>query len=148
MNAPAPNIQRVEGGYQLGKLVAKNLPPQQSRVLLMRASGMQLAQCAAALNCSINNISGIMRSLFCKLHADSSAELITRAFENEYLRFLSIFFAVFFGFLGNSLTDQNAIARLTARPRPGTQQRTRTGVRTRNENGLYWSPDTNQLIFS
>jgi DNA-binding CsgD family transcriptional regulator len=147
MNTSTPNIQRVEGGYQLGKLLAQKLPAQQSRVLLMRASGMQLAQCAAALGCSINNISGIMRTLFFKLHADSSAELITRAFENEYLRFLSIFFAVVFGLLGNTLDDQNAIARV-ARHRQSTQQRTRTSARTRNENGLHWSPENNELVWS
>jgi len=139
--------QRTATGYQCGKLHVTGLPPRQSQVLLLRALGNSRSECAQLLGCSIANVSGIMRTLFFKLHADSSAELITRAFENEYLRFLSIFFAIVFGFLGDNLTDQNAIARVV-RHRQSTQQRTRTSARNRNENGLYWSPDNNELVWS
>jgi DNA-binding CsgD family transcriptional regulator len=122
MKTITTNIQRCESGYQLGHLVAQNLPPQQSQVLLMRASGMPHAQCAQVLGCSLSNIRNIVTTLFYKLHANSSPELITRAFENNYLRFLSLFFAVLLGCLGNTLTDQS-IAR-TGRPTAARTQRT------------------------
>lgn len=111
MTPPLPT--RTDSGYSFGSLVAEGLPPRQSQILLMRASGLSIKAIAQALQCSCANVQQGIKNLFFKLDAHSSPELITKAFANKTLRMLSLATAVFLGGFGAQLTDHNTIARLS-----------------------------------
>lgn len=120
--------QRTETGYQCGKLHTTGLPPRLSQVLLLRASGKSIRECAQLLGCSIANIKQAVTALFFKLDVDSSTELITRAFESGYLRFLSIFAALFIGLFATAVIDNNNFAaRISRAPRTQFARAQRNG---------------------
>lgn len=108
-----PRIMRTDTGYQIGQLHATGLTPRQSQVLLLRAEGNQVKQCADALNCSTTNVRKLLAELFYKLHAKSSHELIARAFQTGHLRFLSVFALIGLCLCGNATNDNpNDLARI------------------------------------
>lgn len=90
----SPLPQRTERGYTLGNLIVEGLPPRQSQILLMRALGLTAKEIASALQCSASNVEQGINILFFKLKANSSSELVTKAFISKTLRMLS--FALFF----------------------------------------------------
>ncbi len=144
MNAPT----RIpdENSYKFGNLVADKLPRLQAQTLLFCASGFSEKKSAAVLNCSPSTVRDAKKTLFYKLSANSSTELITKAFANAYLRFASVLMAMLVSFAGPVINDHNAIAR-AGRTRPSNQLRGRSGGRPRNGNGIYWSPETNELVW-
>jgi DNA-binding CsgD family transcriptional regulator len=108
-----PRILRTDTGYQIGQLHATGLTPRQSQVLLLRAEGNQVKQCAHALNCSSANVRQLLAELFYKLRANSSHELIARAFQAGHLRFLSVFALIGLCLCGNATNDNpNELARI------------------------------------
>lgn len=78
-------IRADAGGYQLGHLVVDGLPPRQAQILLCCAHGMKEKEAAAALNCTASNINAIKQTLFYKFGANSTPELITKAFMSNFL---------------------------------------------------------------
>jgi DNA-binding CsgD family transcriptional regulator len=86
----AQHITRTENGYALNGLECVGLPRAQSHALLLRAQGRSFADAAEALGCSIQNVKNAIATLFYKLRADSSPELVTRAFESGFLRVLTL----------------------------------------------------------
>lgn len=145
MNAPVriPDAN----SYKYGNLIAAKLPRLQAHILLFCASGFSEKKSAAALACSVSNVRQAKQALFYKLHANSGTELITKAFASAYLRFASFLIAMFIAIAAPAINDHNAIAR-AGRTRPATQYRARTNGRPRNSNGVYWSPETNELVWS
>lgn len=86
-----PRILRANSGYQLGNLLATNLPTRQAQTLLLCATGKSEKEAASELNCSPKNISQIKTVLFNKFNVKSTAELITRAFECKKLAFMTAY---------------------------------------------------------
>jgi DNA-binding CsgD family transcriptional regulator len=116
MNAPL--TQRTDTGYQIGHLHATGLTPRQSQVLLLRAQGKSVRECAQLLNCSMNNVKQILTELFFKLEVNNTPALIMRAFESLHLQFLSIFAAVFIALFASISPDTaNNAARVSRAPR-------------------------------
>lgn len=148
MNAHIKLPLRTECGYQLGNFAAQGLPPRQSQELLLLANGCTEAEAAQVMNCSVNNIKRIKQDLFFKTGTFNSAELIARAFASRYLRYLTLFIAMFLGCGGSTWLDhQNKYNRI-ARHRPSPKRaRSRTGNSFR-DGDIYWDPETNQLITS
>ncbi len=104
------DFKRTETGYQLGNLVAEKLPPRQSQALLLCANGLTPTRSAELMGCSAKNVSQLKNALFCKLHANANADLIVRAFQCGYLRFLSIIAAVLIGLAAPTAPDHNHFA--------------------------------------
>ncbi|QEY15495.1 hypothetical protein D0C16_05600 [Cellvibrio sp. KY-GH-1] len=116
-----PLPQRTETGYTLGNLIVEGLPPRQSQILLMRALGLTAKEIASTLQCSAANVEQAINILFFKLKANSSSELVTKAFLSQTLRMLS--FALFFvGIFGINPPDSNTNVRI---PRTRTTQTAR-----------------------
>lgn len=131
MNGPT---QRTETGYQCEHLHVSGLAPRLSQVLLLRALGKSIREIAQLLGCSTANIKQAISTLFFKLDADSTPELITRAFQNGYLRFLSIFAALFIGLFATAVIDNhNMAARVSRAPRTQLARAQRNG----NNNKLF-----------
>lgn len=86
-----PRILRTNTGYQLGNLVATNLPTRQAQTLLLCATGKSVKEAANELNCSAKNISQLKTVLFNKFNVNSAPELVTRAFECKTLQFLNAY---------------------------------------------------------
>ncbi|WP_039913131.1 LuxR C-terminal-related transcriptional regulator [Cellvibrio mixtus] len=125
MNGPT---ERTETGYQCGDLHTSGLPPRQCQVLLLRARGNSISECAQLLCCSPANIKQAITALFLKLHADSTPELITKAIRNGYLQLRSIFFVSFMCFLSALQADDNGInARVSRTTRTQTARAQRAG---------------------
>lgn len=76
-----------------GDMHVTGLPPIQAAVLEMRAEGCTYRECARRLNCSTANIKQAVSTLFFKLHADTTQELIINAIRKGYLELRSIFIA-------------------------------------------------------
>jgi DNA-binding CsgD family transcriptional regulator len=105
-------ILRTDNGYKCESLHASGLSARQSQVLLLRALGKPISECAQLLNCSQSNIKQLNTALFYKLRANSSQELITRAFQSGHLQFLSIFTAIFLALFAGNLPDHQSVARV------------------------------------
>lgn len=138
---------RTENGYQLGNLIAEKLPARQAQALLFCANGFSEKAAATVMNCSPANVRGLKQALFYKLDVHNGTEAITKAFANAYLRFASLLIAALISISAPTVNDQNAIARI-GRTRPNNNFRARNSARTRNINGVYWSPETNELVWS
>lgn len=138
---------RTETGYQLGNLIAEKLPARQAQTLLFCANGFSEKAAAAVMNCSAANVRGLKQALFFKLDAHSGTEAITKAFANAYLRFACLLMTAYISLSAPMVNDHNTIARI-GRTRTNNHLRARTAARSRNSNGVYWSPETNQLIWS
>lgn len=116
MNAPL--TQRTDTGYQIGQLHATGLTPRQSQVLLLRAQGKSVRECAQLLNCSNNNVKQILNELFYKLQVNNTPALIMRAFESLHLQFLSLLAACFIALFASIAPDtHNDTARIARNPR-------------------------------
>ncbi len=89
-----PRILRTNTGYQLGNLLATNLPTRQAQTLLLCATGKSEKEAATELNCSAKNISQLKTVLFNKFNVNSAPELVTRAFESHTLQFLNAYVAM------------------------------------------------------
>jgi DNA-binding CsgD family transcriptional regulator len=138
------DIKRTANGYQLAGLEAVGLPPRESQALLLKAEGKSTKDIAKIMNCSTSNIVHRIENLFFKLRANSTPELITKAFKNNTLRFLSLLLALFIGIGAPGLTDENS--KYTAR---AGRVRPRSRTATRAKNGeLIWLPETGQLIIA
>ncbi len=130
--------KRTETGYQCEHLHVSGLAPRLSQVLLLRALGKSIGEIAQLLGCSTANIKQAINTLFFKLNADSSPELITRAFQNGYLRFLSIFAALFVGLFATAFIDNHMAARISRAPRHQTAR-----VQQRNGNNKMFDIEDN-----
>lgn len=129
----SPLPQRTEKGYTLGNLIVEGLPPRQSQILLMRALGLTAKEIASALQCSASNVEQGINILFFKLKANSSSELVTKAFLSQTLRMLS--FALFFvGVFGINPPDSTTNVRIT---RTRTTQTAR--IQRSGNNKKLWS---------
>ncbi|HSX49910.1 MAG TPA: sigma factor-like helix-turn-helix DNA-binding protein [Cellvibrio sp.] len=113
--------QKLSGGG----MHVSGLPPRQSQVLLLRAQGKTQRECAQLLGCSTANIKQALNALFFKLHADSTAELITKAIRNGYLELRNILVAGFMCLLSvlQAGDDINARISRTTRTQPTRAQR-------------------------
>lgn len=138
---------RTSTGYQLGNLHADKLPIRQALTLIFTALGFSETQTAQQMHCSVSNVKQAKKVLFYKLNANSSAEAVTKAFENAYLRFASILVAIFISLFAPVISDHNTIARLQ-RTRTSQQLRARNTARLRQGDGIYWVPETNELVWS
>jgi DNA-binding CsgD family transcriptional regulator len=103
------SITRTENGYALNGLECVGLPRAQSHALLLRAQGRSFADAAEALGCSIQNVKNAIATLFYKLRADSSPELVTRAFESGFLRLLTLVAAVHLCAIPVTHTDEQPL---------------------------------------
>lgn len=120
--------QRTETGYQCEQLHVSGLPPRLSQVLLLRASGKSIPECAELLSCSTNNIKQAITTLFYKLRADSTQELIIKAIRNGYLQLRSFFFVSFMCFLSALQVNNTDIqARFSRSTRTQTARTHRAG---------------------
>ncbi len=142
-----PTTIQTENGYQCGNLAVENLPKCQALVLMFSALGLSEKKIAIVMECSIGNIKQAKQTLFFKLRANNTTEAVTKAFVASYLRLLTFFIAILISAAAPTLNDHNTLARLS-RTRPTTQLRLKSGLRLRNSKGIYWSPETNALIFS
>jgi len=127
MNAIAKNnIQRTERGYAFNGLEATGLAPQEARTLLLRAAGKSLAECAAFLGCSVNNINARTNNLFFKLRANSTPELIAQAFKSGALRTLALLAAINCAMVAPHFADNTSsdkAVRIARTLRVGTRNR-------------------------
>lgn len=125
--------QRTETGYTLENLIVVGLPPRQSQILLMRAIGLTAKEIATLLQCSSANVEQSIKTLFYKMKANSSSELVTKAFISRTLRMLS--FALFFiGVFGLNPPDSSTNLRI---PRTRTTQAAR--IHRSGNNKKLWS---------
>lgn len=83
-------IVRTPNGYAYNGMEATGLAPRESQALLLRASGKSGAEAASIMGCSTNNIKNLIGNLFYKTGANSSPELISRAFKSGFLRVLTL----------------------------------------------------------
>lgn len=104
-----PRILRTDTGYQLGKLHASGLTPRESQALLLRASGLSIAACAEVMNCGKSSVQDRIVNLFYKLHVNSTPQLITKAFQNGFLKFVTLAAAIH---LGTATPDSHSFNRL------------------------------------
>lgn len=103
-----PRILRTNTGYKLGALHAEGLPPRESQALLLRASGLSIADCASAMNCCKSSVQDRVSNMFYKLHVDSTPALITKAFQSGFLKFLTLAAAIH---LGAAMPDHHKFSR-------------------------------------
>lgn len=89
-----PRLLRANASYQLGNLVAVNLPKQQAKTLLLCADGRSEKEAAQALSCSPKNISQLKNALFNRFNVHSASELIVKAFQFKHLQFLNAYAAL------------------------------------------------------
>ncbi len=129
------SILRTNTGYQLDKLVAEKLPPRQAQTLLFCANGLTEKEIAQLMNCSAKNIAQMKSVLFLKLKAKATPDLIMRAFQSHYLRFLSIFAAAFLAVGAQNVTDNHQSLARFARTRSSQTSRTQ---RENTNNKLFW----------
>lgn len=139
--------RRCTTGYQHGIFVAENLPPRQAQTLLLMATGHGEKESAEVMNCSIANIRQLKQALYLRLETTSPTEAIALAFAKTHLRVASLLVAILLGFTAPTVNDHDAVARIS-RTRPNNQLRARTNGKTKTSNGIYWSPDTNELVWS
>lgn len=102
-------ILRTDTGYQLGNLHASGLAPRECQALLLRASGASVTQCAQVMNCGKSSVQGRIANMFFKLHVDSTPELITKAFQSGFLKFLTLAAVIH---LGAVLPDNHSLTRV------------------------------------
>ncbi len=117
--------QRTAKGYSFGSFAVEGLPPRQSQILLMRASGASVKSIAQTLQCSAANVQQGINNLFYKLNAHSSHELITKAFLRNYLKTFAVMLFLTSMF-GTNPPDQNTPLR-TGRIRTTQQMRAHRG---------------------
>lgn len=86
-----PRILRTDTGYQFGNLLATGLTPRESQALLLRASEHSVDACAKIMGCSKASVQDRMSTLFYKFHVQTTAGLITKAFQTGALKFLTVF---------------------------------------------------------
>lgn len=126
---------RTDTGYCLGNLVAEGLPPRQSQVLLMRALGHSVKEIAETMNCSAANVQQAITNLFFKLGANSSHELVTRAFISDHLRKLSCAALFLFAFALNPAEHSTMARNSRTQQRPTQSARVQRG----SNNKKLWS---------
>lgn len=120
--------KRTDDGYQCDDLHVSGLPPRLSQVLLLCAKGLSLAEIAQLLNCSIANIKQAKNTLFLKLRADSTAELLMNAMRYGHLKIRSFFLVSLMCFLSALQADDNGInARVSRTTRTQTARAQRAG---------------------
>lgn len=110
------DIQRTENGYASGNLEVNSLPPRQAQTLLCCALGMTEKAAANELNCSQKNISAIKAALFFKLNANSTPDLITKAFTSKVLRMMALIAAVHLALIPQSHCTRLARVKTNLRP--------------------------------
>lgn len=135
---------RTAAGYALDKLEAVGLTPRESETLLLIATGKTQREAAAILNCSVSNVKHRLESLFFKLRASRTPELITKAFSSGFLRTLALMLAMHISITGPIIENKNDIATRTVRSQR-TQSRTRN-TRTRRDKTLWINDDTAIVI--
>src|SRR5690606_14308211 len=106
----------------------------------------------SAMECSVTNIRQLKRAVVHKLRVKNITAAITKSFADAYLRVASVLIATLITMSAAIPADHhNQIAR-TGRPRPGSQVRVRARTRSNghinSDGGIYWMPETNELIFS
>lgn len=137
-------ITRTATGYAYNGLEAVGLPPRESQALLLRANGKTGPQCAEIMGCSPANIANRISNLFYKLRADSTPELITKAFKSGTLRFLAMMLALHLGTTATITTsEENYIARSL---RCRVRSRSKNARIRQGDGGLYWIPETNEFV--
>lgn len=102
-------ILRTDTGYQLGKLHASGLSPRECQTLLLRATGASISECALELNIGKSSVQDRVTNMFFKLRADSTPELITKAFQNGFLKFLTLLAVIH---LGAATPDNHSFTRV------------------------------------
>jgi DNA-binding CsgD family transcriptional regulator len=116
-------IIQTDTGYQLGKLHAQGLAPRECQTLLLRATGLSIADCAQTLKCGKSTVQDRVTNMFYKLHVDSTPELITKCFSSGILRFLSFLIALHIGIAApGDHQFTRARVRVAARPVRTQQQ--------------------------
>jgi DNA-binding CsgD family transcriptional regulator len=142
MNAPV-NIKRTAEGYEFNGLVVSGFAPQESRVLLLRAAGFNVKECSRNLNCGVQAIKSRTSNLFYKLGANSTPELIVKAFKSGHLRLLTLMLALHVSLFAPFLDSQRDVIARTGRTRPRPTHRV---TRVMRSDGLFWNPETNELV--
>lgn len=87
-------ILRTHTGYQLGDLHATGLTPRESQALLLKTQGLSVGECAQLMNCSKASVQDRISTLFYKLNVNNTPELITKAFQSGFLKFLTLIAAL------------------------------------------------------
>lgn len=148
-----------ETGYQLEQLIADHLPKRQQEALLYHAQGLTDKQAAELMNCAPNTVKHLRKEIHYKCKSHSGAQLITKAFQNGYLRFLSLALTWSIG-LGTFITPQDTSAdntpnddmQIRFRNRPQRTQGARGRFRKLRDctpedinNAIYWDDETQTL---
>lgn len=136
-----------DNGFALGNLFASGCSPLQNKVLVMRANGQSIKTIAKHLDCSAANIQQALNNLFFKLHANNTPEVIAKAFTKAYLRALGLFGVAIAILISSPSVDHKSLTRHQTN-RPGAQQRVRTNGRPHGGDGIFWDPETKELIFA
>lgn len=134
------HIKRTRDGYEHNGLHVSGLAPRESHALLLRAQGMSYQRCAAVMNCTPKAVKARINNLFYKFNADSTPDLITRAFKSGALRLLTLLIAMHISISAPFFqTHKDVVAR-------SQRTRTRSSSNAKKSDGIEWIPETNQLI--
>ena len=110
MNNVITMTREGKSGYRIGKLVADMLPKRQAEALLYTATGHSDKEAAEHMNCAPATVKHLRKEVHFKCGSHTGPELITRAFENGYLRLASITLAWLISLAGISATPTPALA--------------------------------------
>jgi|GEM_PF-6186623 len=168
MNTATPRMSRAgETGYRIGNLVADKLPKRQCEILLYTAKGFNDKASAEEMNCAPSTAKHLRKQVHFKLNTHNGPELITKAFELGYLRFMSIALAILLGIgaittprpaeASDNTKTKNEEEQMRLRNRQRNRQRSRQRQRTRTNRNrhqvfyifiptLSWDEDTQTLL--
>ncbi|MFS1525347.1 response regulator transcription factor [Microbulbifer sp. 2304DJ12-6] len=65
----------------------RKLAPRQAEALTHRARGLSNAETAAAMHCSIANVTNLLSECFFKLHARNSTDAVAKAIKHGLIQF-------------------------------------------------------------
>jgi DNA-binding CsgD family transcriptional regulator len=84
------DIIRTERGYRLDALEVTGLAPRESQALLLRASGLTVADTAKVMGCCKGNTQDRINNLFYKLKVNTIQQLIISAQQKGFLKVLTV----------------------------------------------------------
>ncbi|WP_444897757.1 response regulator transcription factor [Microbulbifer sp. SSSA005] len=92
------------------------LAPRQSEALMHRARGLSNKETAAAMRCSVANVTNLLAECFYKLHARNSTEAVAKAVKHGLIQF-----ALIASVISGIGTDAQEQLRTRMQRRPTTQ---------------------------
>lgn len=112
-------ILRTESGYQLGEFHASGLAPQECRALLLIANGASSNECTKTLNCSRSSMQDRVSNMFYKLNVNSRPQLVGKALQSGFLRFLMLAAAIN---ISVAMPDNSTLVRVRVASAPARKE--------------------------